>query len=371
MRMNMKPYITSSHDVTLDTDYNHWLDELGARYQQARIRTAVKVNSEKLLWNWQMGRDLVMRKAEEKWGTGIVEQLSLDLQARFPKEKGFATSNIWYMKKWYLFYAEKLHQLGGELDDGMAFPELLACVPWRHHIEIITKCKTLEEAQFYLQKTIDEGWSRSTLTNCIKANLYNKQGKALTNFKDYLPQVQAQLAQEITKENYDFSFVSVPQDYQEKQLEDALCEQMTRFLLELGTGFAFMGRQKEVVVAGHSRRIDLLFYHIHLRCYIVLELKVTAFQPEYVGKLNFYVSAVDDLLKTENDNPSIGLLVCSDMNTTEVQYAFRGVNSPIGVATYSDIQIEAIKKQLPSVELLQNRIRLLEEQLKNRKEPQN
>ncbi len=364
--MNEKPYIASGHDVSLDSDYNRWLDELGERYRQAQGRASVKVNAERLLWNWQTGRDLVMRKAEEKWGSGIVEQLSLDLKARFPGEKGFSALNLWFMKKWYLFYSEKLYQPGKELDGGMAFPEQFACVPWRHHVEIVRRCKNLEEAKFYLSKTVECGWSRPVLENCIKANLFEKQGKAVTNFTEHLPEVQACLAQEITKENYDFCFISVPQDYQERQLEDALCEQMTRFLLELGTGFAFVGRQKELVVSGRSRYIDLLFYHIHLRCYIVLELKVTAFMPEYVGKLNFYVSAVDDILKTANDNPTIGLLICSDMDTTDVQYAFRGVNSPIGVATYSDVQIEAMKKQLPSVEMLQARIRLLEEQLKRR-----
>ncbi|MCD8295947.1 MAG: DUF1016 domain-containing protein [Prevotella sp.] len=167
----------------------------------------------------------------------------------------------------------------------------------------------------------------------------------------------------MTKENYDFGFLTLPQDYKEIQLENALCEQMTRFLLELGTGFAFVGRQKELVIAGHSRRIDLLFYHIHLRCYVVIELKTVAFQPEFAGKINFYVSAVDDLLKKGSDNPTIGLLICSDMNSTEVQYAFRGVNSPIGVSTYSDVQIEEIKKLLPTVEQLQERIKLLENEL--------
>ena len=194
----------------------------------------------------------------------------------------------------------------------------------------------------------------------MKADLYHKQGGAVTNFSTLLPLPQADLAQEMTKENYDFGFLTLPEGYKEEQLEDALCKQMTRFLLELGTGFAFVGRQKELVIAGHSRRIDLLFYHIHLRCYVVVELKAVAFQPEFAGKINFYVSAVDDLLKNEQDNPTIGILICSDMNTTEVQYAFRGVNTPIGVSTYSDVQIEEMKKQLPTVEQLQERIKLLE-----------
>lgn len=383
-------YITSSHDVTLNGDYNIWLDDLSQRYEHAKTRAAAKVNSEKLLWNWQMGRDLVMRKAEEQWGTGIVEQLSLDLQNKFPKETGFGSSNIWYMKKWYLFYSEKLQWPVGELlnidtqqisklqhiglktldfdtSHGMPFPELFAYIPWGHHIEIITKCKTIEEASFYLHKTVENGWSRTALQQCIKANMYATQGGAVTNFSTMLAQPQSELAQEITKENYAFSFLTLPEGYNENQLEEALCEQMTRFLLELGKGFAFLGRQMELVVGGRPRRIDLLFYHIYLRCYIVVELKAVPFEPEFAGKINYYVSAVDDILKSDNDNPTIGLLICSNINTTDVQYAFRGVNTPIGVSTYSDVQIEEIKKHLPTVEQLQERIKLLEAELRKKK----
>ncbi len=399
--------MTKSHDVNVDNDYGTWLSGLKTSYQQAQVKAAIKVNSEKLLWNWQLGRDLVMRKAEEKWGTGIVEQLSLDLQAAFPGEKGFGARNIWAMKQWYLFYAEKLHQLGGEIEkvqqpveglnpklqqtiaellsagnhdsiklhqlgkeiheevvDGVPFPEIFAFVPWGHHVEIITKCKTLEEALFYIYRTIDEGLSRAALTRMIQADLYHTQGGAITNFTEYLPQVQAELAQEMTKENYDFGFLALPAKYTEKHLEDALCQQMTRFLLELGSGWAFVGRQKEVVVGGNSRRIDLLFYHINLRCYVVVELKAVAFQPEFAGKLNYYVSAVDELVKSEHDNPTIGLLICSNMQETDVQWAFRGVTTPIGVAAYSNVQIEQIKKQLPTVEQLQARIKLLEQELR-------
>lgn len=382
-------YFTKSHDVILDKEYIHWVDELGIRYEKAKNQTVVKVNGEKLLWNWQTGRDLVMRKAEEKWGTGVVEQLSLDLQSRYPGEKGFGADNLWAMKRWYLFYSEKLEQPVQELlavnnqtntkiyrlgniihetnvTEGVPFPELFAYVPWGHHVEIIKRSKSIEEAAFYLCKTIEQGWSRTVLQRYMKTDLYHNQGGAMNNFSEFLPIPQASLAQEMTKENYDFGFLSLPEGYKEEQLEDALCKQMTRFLLELGTGFAFVGRQKELIIAGHSRRIDLLFYHIHLRCYVVIELKAVAFQPEFAGKINFYVSAVDDLLKNDNDNPTIGILICSDMNSTEVQYAFRGVNTPIGVSTYSEVQIEEMKKQLPTVEQLQERIKLLEFELRER-----
>lgn len=380
-------YIARSHDVMLDKEYVHWVDELGNRYERARNHAVLKVNGEKLLWNWQTGRDLVIRKAEEKWGAGVVEQLSLDLQSRYPGEKGFGTDNLWAMKRWYLFYSEKLERSVQELlctdnrlhirqnkqlveivreinvTEGVPFPEIFAYVPWGHHVEIIKKSKTVEEAVFYLYQTIEQGWSRTVLQRYMKADLYHRQGKAVTNFSAILPLPQACLAQEMTKENYDFGFLTLPEGYKEEQLEEALCKQMARFLLELGTGFAFVGRQKELVIDGHSRRIDLLFYHIRLRCYVVVELKAVAFQPEFAGKINFYVSAVDDLLKNEDDNPTIGILICSDMNTIEVRYAFRGVNTPIGVATYSDVQIEEMKKQLPTIEQLQERIKLLEFEL--------
>ncbi len=379
-------YITRSHDVVLNKEYNDWLNELGQRYERACLRAALKVNSEKLLWNWQMGRDLVMRKAEEKWGSGVVEQLSLDLQNRYPGEKGFGAANLWFMKKWYLFYSEKLcqagreslstdnmsdtklYQLGREIheadvEEGISFPELFAYVPWRHHVEIIHKCSTLKEASFYLYRIIEEGWSREVLVRSIKDKMYEKQGAAITNYGQHLSVHQAELAQEITKENYDFGFLSLPRKYKEEQLEDALCEQMTRFLLELGSGFAFVGRQKELVVDGTPRRIDLLFYHIRLRCYVVIELKATSFQPEFAGKLNFYVTAVNHLIKTSSDNPTIGLLICSNMKETEVKWSFETINAPIGVATYSNVQVEELKKHLPTIEQLQERINLLEMEL--------
>ena len=264
--------IVHSHNVSLDEDYTKWIYDIKKRFRSAQIKTAIKVNSEQLLFNWQLGRDLVVRRAEEKWGNGIVEQVSLDLQDEFPNTKGFSTTNLWNMKKWYLFYsndsekvqqlvgefensnsfntvklnqlgaeikeAEKLHQVGGLL----SFPSLFAYVPWGHHVEIITKCKSIEEA------------------------------------------------------------------------------------------------------------FDMLFYHTKLHCYIVVELKAVPFEPEFVGKLNFYVNAVDNLIKDVVDNPTIGLLICKSKNSTEVKWAFQGIDTPMGVASYDNIKIKEIEKQLPTTE---------------------
>ena len=397
-----QPRMVKSNDIHIDAEYAEWIAELKHRYRSAQVKAAVKVNAEKLLFNWQLGRDLVQKKAEERWGAGVVEQVSLDLRREFPNEKGFSTSNLWYMKKWYLFYVNpstveklqrlvgeiqssinqthlKLHQVGGEIlkqpvsviEDkklhqvGGEFPLPFALVPWRHHVEIITKSKSIEEALFYVGKTIEQGLSREALINCFKAHLYEHQGKIVNNFSDHLPDVQSRLVQEVLKENYDFGFATVEHDpYEERELEDALTEDVTNLLLEMGTGFAFVGRQKEIVVGGRSRKIDLLFYHIRLRCYIACEIKVKPFEPEFAGKLNYYVNAVDELLKTDDDNPTIGLLVCSDMNKTDVQWSFKGISTPMGVATYNNIRI---KDALPSQEQLAERVRLLQKELQETK----
>ena len=389
-----EPHIVKSHDIHIDADYANWIADIKSRYRSAQVKAAVKVNAEKLLFNWQLGRDLVQKKAEERWGAGVVEQVSLDLKREFPEADGFSTSNLWFMKRWYSFYTtnvnpkilqqfadnvqhsnqqtvSKLYQVGKEIrekilyQDGKEFPLPFALVPWRHHIEILYRCKSIDEALFYVGKTIEQGLSRDALINCIKANLYEHQGKIVNNFTDHLPALQSKLVQEVLKENYDFGFATVEQEiYDEAELEEALTKNVTDLLLELGTGFAFLGRQKELVVGGRSRKIDLLFYHIRLRCYIVCELKAKPFEPEFAGKLNYYVNAVDELLKTDDENPTIGLLVCSDMDKIDVQWSFKGISTPIGVATYNNIRI---KDALPSQELLAERVRLLQKELQETK----
>lgn len=387
---SIKPHIVHSHDVHLDTDYTQWLVELKERYRSAQIKAAVKVNAEKLLFNWQLGRDLVQKKAEERWGSGVVEQVSLDLRNEFPNEKGFSARNLWYMKQWYEFYSTseasiKLHQFGAELllsdkvkqygvkkttieadeklhQDGAVFPFALAFIPWRHHVEIISKCKDIDASLFYMRNVIQNGWSRQTLLNCLHTDIYQNRGKAITNFDGILKPAHAELANEIIKENYELSFVSVNHnEYSERELEDALEQNITRFLLELGNGFAFIGRQKEVLISGTDRRVDLLFYHIRLRCYVVVELKARPFMPEFAGKLNFYVNAVDRFVKLPEDNPTLGLLVCTQFDQTEVELSFEGVTTPLGVATYNGIKVSDV---LPSEELLRQRVKQLEHELR-------
>ena len=242
------------------------------------------------------------------------------------------------------------------------FPIPFALVPWGQHIEIITRSESLEEALFYMQHVIEKGLSRTALVNCYKAHLYDHQGKIVNNFSTYLPEPQSHLVQEVLKENYDFGFATVDHEpFEERELEDALTSDVTNLLLEMGTGFAFMGRQKEIIVGGRSRKIDLLFYHVRLRCYIACEIKVKPFEPEFTGKLNYYVSAVDELVKAPDDNPTIGLLICSDMDKTDVQWSFRGITTPMGVATYNNIRIKDV---LPTQEQLKERMELLQKELR-------
>lgn len=387
------PKIVKSENVHLDSDYVEWIYDVKQRFRKTQIKAAVKVNSEQLLFNWQLGADLVSRKAEEKWGSGIVEQVSLDLQNEFPEAKGFGVTNLWYMKRWYLFYSDyenrnKLQQLvedlGKEIDTNsirldqvgkshlseklqqpvevLTYPDAFSYVPWGHHIAIISKCTSIEEALFYIKRTINEGLSRSALQNYMKADLYHTSGATITNFKEILPTTQGRLAQEITKDTYDLGFISLPADYDEQDLEDALEQNITRFLLELGTGFAFVGRQKEIIVSGKTRKIDMIFYHIKLRCYVVVELKAVSFEPEFAGKLNFYVNAVNEILKAPDDNPTIGLLICNGKNQTEVKWAFQGINTPMGVASYDNIKLEEIQRQLPSAEQIEEKVRQTEKE---------
>ena len=394
MNRNEKPRAVRLHDTKLDKEYVQWIYDIKQRFRNAQIKAAVKVNSEQLLFNWQLGRDLVVRKAEEKWGNGIVEQVSLDLQAAFPEAKGFSARNLWNMKKWYSFYTSyedfgnavnalssqmdisslKLQQVAAEIQETASeeklqqvvaeipFPAIFGFIPWGHHIEIITKCKDLHEALFYVKRTIEEGWSRNALDNCIRADMYHAVGTAVTNFSEKLPTTQGELAQEILKSNYDLGFVSLPPKYDENALEDVLEQRMTRFLLELGEGWAFVGRQKEIIISGKTRKIDLLFYHIYLRCYVVLELKVKPFDPEYAGKLNFFVNAVNEFIRKDSDNQTIGLLICKDMDRTEVQLAFQGITTPMGVATYDNVKIQEIQEYLPTAEQIQQQIEIAEEE---------
>lgn len=350
------PTFIKNNSLNIDSNYNKWLADIKQRIRSSQVKAAFKVNSLLLEFYWSLGRDIVTMRAEQKWGTGVVEQLSLDLKDTFPNQKGFSSSSIWAAKRWYLFYYEylaKLQQAVEVSSKGINMPKSFGNIPWGHHLLIIEKSKTVEEALFYINKTIENNWSRSYLTDVIKSNLYKHQGKAITNFETKLPNSQGELAQEILKDPYNFDFLSLGENYKEKELENALSHNITKFLLELGKGFAFVGRQMELRMPnGQTFYPDMIFYHIKLKCYVVIELKVVDFMPEFAGKLNFYVSAVDNLLKDENDNQTIGLLICKSKDETVVKWSFQDINKPMGVATYELQNIldktldEALPKEL-------------------------
>ena len=327
--------------INVNSEYKEWFRELKQRIRQSQIRAAVRVNTTLLELYWDLGADIVSKQIESVWGSGIIKQLSDDLRMEFPDMQGFSTTNLWYIKKWYLFYSQSSEKL----------PQVVGEIPWGHNREIITKCKSIEEALFYAHKTIDEGWSRSTLIHFIEAGYYHSFGKAVTNFNNTLPAVQSELAAETLKDPYNFDFLSMTAGYKERELENALTDNITIFFLELGRGFAFVGRQVELKVADSSYFIDMLFYHIRLKCYVVVELKTVNFEPEFAGKLNFYVTAVDRQLCDSNDNPTIGLLICKTKNDLIVEYSLSDIHKPVGVSSY-DLQAvlpKELQSALPSI----------------------
>ena len=333
--------------MTSDKGYVEWLSDVKTRFRQCQIKAMVRVNTAMLEFYWSIGRDLVALRAEERWGAGVVKQFALDMRQAFPDANGFSLSNIKYMKQWYLFYFDgftKSQQVVGQLEltgksqqvvGQLEMPEVLGQVPWGHHIKIVSKCKSINEAFFYINKITTEGWSRSLLEHQMFSNLYEIQGSAITNFDTTLPISQSELAKELLKKEYDLSFITAEEVKKEKDLENALAKNVTEFLLELGQGFAYIGRQKELRIDEETVFFpDLLFYHIPQRRYVIVELKAVKFMPEFAGKLNFYVTAADKLLRGEGDNPSVGLLICKTAKKTIVEWSLQDIQKPLGVASY-------------------------------------
>lgn len=339
----------------LAKDYKQWLSKIKQHIRQSQIKAAVRVNTELLRLYWHLGKEIAERRAEAKWGNGFFNTLSRDLKADFPDMQGFSPTNLKYCKRFYLFYSQSdtiHHQVGDELISP------IFSIPWRHHIEILTKCRTIDEALFYVGKTLENGWSRAVLLNFLDARLFETQGKALTNFRKNLPEPMSDLAQQTLKDPYNFDFLTMRENYNERELEDALTTNITRFLLELGSGFAFVGRQVRLEVNGNEYFIDLLFYHLKLRCYTVVELKVTEFKPEYLGQLGFYVTAVNRQFKRTEDNPTIGLIICKTKDRVVAEYALEGTNQPLGISQYDLMKVtsEELKNTLPSIEEIENEL---------------
>ncbi len=329
-----KPMFIRKDALTADAAYYQWIEDVKSRFHSSQVKAAIKVNTEMLRFYWSLGRDIVAMKAEQKWGSKIVNQISLDLRKAFPHSSGFSVTNIKNAIRWHLFYTQK-DIIGQQVVAQFEMPNELGLIPWGHNMQIITHCASIEEALFYVKETIKNNWSRATLKDKILSGLYKSQGRILNNFSEKLPVEFAQKATAILKDQYYFDFVQLPEEYVEKDLEDALVNDITRFLLELGSGFSFVGRQMELRMPdGTSYFPDLIFYHYRLKCFVVCELKRVSFQPEHAGKLNFYVKAVDELLKGDDDNPTIGLLICRDKDKTTVEWSLSDIAKPLGVASY-------------------------------------
>jgi len=333
--------------------YNSFITQIKQQFKNTQIKASVAVNSSLLEFYWYLGSEIVKRQKEFAWGSDFLTNLSNDLSEEFADIKGFSKSNLQYIRRWYLFYSEsKVEQV----------VPLLVRIPWGHNIVIISKCKNRDEALFYINKTIENGYSRAVLVHQIESDLYTRLGKAISNFDTKLPPLQSDLAKETLKDPYCFDFLTMREKYNEKELEDALTQNITDFLLELGVGFAYVGRQYKIEVNGEEFKIDMLFYHIKLRCYVVVELKVVDFKPEFAGKLNFYTSAIDEILKDKLDNPTIGLLICKSKNSTVVEYTLRGIEKPLGVSEYqlSDNLPKNFDSSLPKIEEIEKELDKLE-----------
>ncbi len=324
--------------------YAEWLVGIKTRIHAAQQRAALAVNRELLGLYWHLGAEIVERQASARWGDGILDRVSSDLRAAFPDMKGFSRSNLKYMRAFSEAWSEDAigQQAVGQL-------------PWGHNLVLLTKLKTAEERLAYAAAALEHGWSRAMLTHHIDARTLARQGRALTNFAERLPPPQSDLARETLKDPYRFDFLGLTEESQERDLEDALVHHITRFLLELGAGFAFVGRQVHLAVGGEDFYLDLLFYHLKLRCFVVVELKAGEFRPEHTGKLSFYLSAVDTQMRATHDAPTIGLLLCKTRNRVIAEYALRDVNKPIGVAEYELVQSlpDALEGSLPSIERIE------------------
>lgn len=324
------------------SEFNRWVNELKQKVHIARQKVALSINSQLLEFYWELGKELAEKQKYSDWGSNFIEQVAAELKHEFPEIKGFSRRNLYAIKQWYQFYSEEYQFV----------PQDVAQIPWGHNRLIITKIKNVGEACFYCAETIKNGWDRDTLEIMITSNLYTKSGKTTNNFINTLPEKQSKIVSQTFKDPYNFDFLGLYEDALEKAIEDELVKHITQFLLELGKGFAFVGSQYKIEISDKDYHIDLLFYHLELRSYIVIELKSGKFKPEYAGKLNFYLSAVDSQLKKPVDNQSIGIILCKKKDKIEAEYALRDINKPMGISEYrlNDIIPEDFKTRLPSIE---------------------
>jgi len=366
----------------MNNEYKQWIIEVKQKIRSTQIKAAIAVNSALIEFYWDLGK--MISEKESIWGSKLIEQISKDLKNEFPTMKGLSVSNIKYCRFFYQFYTSAIVQqpvglIGQQLVDQLQpvenkediilqqpVEELgnnpFFQIPWGHNILIFTKCKTVKEAMFYIQKTIENNWSRDTLVLQIKSDLYARQGKSITNFSNTLPMPNSELAQQTLKDPYIFDFLQLTENYKERDIEKQLTEHITRFLLELGKGFAFVGKQYNIQLNEKEYFIDLLFYHIPMQCYVVVELKNKDFEPEFAGKLNFYLTLIDKKLKRNNENPTIGILMCRGKDNLEVEYALQDIHKPMGVSEFNLEKLlpDNLKSSLPSIEELEEELKKIQ-----------
>lgn len=366
----------------IDKDYTRWVEDLSVRYRRSQVKAAVKVNREMLKYYWELGRDIEEMHVEERWGESVIKNLSTDLKHRNPNSTGLSRTNIYYTKKFYLLYSQCLKvvpQPVGLLGDELVpqpvaqvhssevvpqtveqLEEMLFSIPWGHHRYLMDRYGTEPaKALFYVRKTMEEGWSRDVLLNFMDTDLYEREGKALTNFTRTLPDEASDLAQELTKDPYNFAFTGIAQPYNERILKDALLDNISQFLLELGTGFAYVGKEYRLQIGQKEKFIDLLFYNLKLSCYVVIEVKIGEFDFQDLGQLSGYVVACNHILKKEGrDNPTIGLLICRQKDSLLAQYALEGSNLPLGISEYelSKLYPEKVEGTIPTIEELEAKL---------------
>ncbi len=358
-------------NINTTNEYKTFITDIKSKINYTQIKIASTVNSALLMFYWELGEMISLKQKETKWGSKFIEQMANDLKKEFPTLKGFSRTNLFYIKKFYEFYEASLVQLSGGLnkDDtknqivhhsGGLIESIIFQIPWRHNVDIFNSAKTIDEAKYYIEQTITNNWSRDVLALNIKTDLFNRDSKSINNFKNTLPQPQSDLAVQTIKDPYVFDFLTFEKPFIERDIENKLIDNITKFLLELGKGFAYVGKQYHLEIANQDYYLDLLFYHIELKCYVVIELKNRKFIPEFAGKLNFYISAVDTLLKKVNDNPTIGILLCRDKNNIEVEFALRDINKPIGVSEFelTEVLPDNLKSSLPTIEEIEEELNI-------------
>ena len=357
----------------IDKDYTQWVENLSVRYRQSQIKAAVRVNRELLKYYWELGRDIEEMHVEERWGQSVIKNLSVDLQLKNPNSTGLSRTNIYYAKKFYLLYSQHLKvvpQTVGQLEDENGpqsaedssevvpqpvgqLKEMLFSIPWTHHKFILDKIKgDVQKGLFFVAKAMEGNWSRAALLNHLDTDLYERTGNAVNNFCNTLPTPQSELAKELLHDPYNFDFLTMTEGFKEKELKQALIDNIIRFLMELGSGFAFMGQEYRLQVSSKEQFLDLLFYNTRIHSYVVIEVKVTEFEPSYLGQLSAYMSFVNHTLKSDADNPTIGLLICKSKDNIFAQYSLEGYNQPIGISEFEGVNLlpKEFKSSLPSIE---------------------